>query len=117
MCAVSGPINIVSNLISSIILKRMTVAIAHSYAEGVGYLMVGGGGIDLVSRCLAIFDLFSAGHNSIISAGRRYFISCNGKTCNTRALRIKLEVAGFGHASKMLAKLRSLLFAYWGRVS
>ena len=64
MCGITGLINLDGSSVSSVILKKMTDAIAHRGPDGEGQWIEGN--IGLGHRRLAIIDLSPAGHQPMI---------------------------------------------------
>jgi asparagine synthase (glutamine-hydrolysing) len=80
MCGIAGLIYLNSDTISPVVLKKMTDAIAHRGPDGEGHWIEGNVGIG--HRRLAIIDLSPAGQQPMITADKRYVLSCNGENYN-----------------------------------
>ena len=112
MCGIAGLIQLDSEPVSPVILKRMTDAIAHRGPDGEGHWVEGCVGIG--HRRLAILDLSPAGHQPMVSADHRYVLSYNGEIYNYRELRAELESAGFWFHSKTDSEVVLHALAHWG---
>lgn len=112
MCGVAGVLNLDGAPVSSVILKRMTDAIAHRGPDGEGQWVEGGVGFG--HRRLAIIDLSPAGHQPMISANHRYVLSYNGEVYNYRELRAELEAAGYWFRSQTDSEVVLCALSHWG---
>jgi asparagine synthase (glutamine-hydrolysing) len=92
MCGITGLFHTDGAPVSSVILKKMTDAIAHRGPDGEGHFV--DGGLGLGHRRLSIIDLSSAGHQPMASEDGRYVIAYNGEVYNFNELRIELEAVG-----------------------
>lgn len=108
MCGIVGVFNTNGEPVSSIILKKMTDAIAHRGLDGEGFFV--DGFIGLGHRRLAILDLSSAGHQPMSSNSSRYVLTFNGEIYNFRELRQELESLGYQMRSQTDTEV--LLYAY-----
>jgi len=113
MCGIAGLINFDGAPVSSIILKKMTDAVAHRGPDGEGEWIEGN--IGLAHRRLAIIDLSPAGHQPMISADHRYILSYNGEIYNYRELRTDLEAEGVWFRSNTDSEVVLYALAHWGR--
>lgn len=112
MCGIAGLINLNSDTVSPVILKRMTDAIAHRGPDGEGQWIEGS--IGLGHRRLAIIDLSPMGHQPMISTDHRYVFTYNGEIYNFRELRAELEAAGYSFRSKTDTEVVLYALAHWG---
>jgi len=112
MCGITGFVNLNGAPASSVILKKMTDAIAHRGPDGEGQWVEGNVGMG--HRRLAIIDPSPAGHQPMISADRRYVLSYNGEIYNYRELRTDLEAEGALFRSKTDSEVMLCAFARWG---
>lgn len=112
MCGIAGVINFNGSPVSSVILKKMTDAIAHRGPDGEGQWIEGNVGIG--HRRLAIIDLSPAGHQPMISADHRYVLSYNGEIYNYRELRSDLEAEGVWFRSNTDSEVVLYALAQWG---
>ena len=113
MCGITGLINLDGSSVSSVILKKMTDAIAHRGPDGEGQWIEGN--IGLGHRRLAIIDLSPAGHQPMISADHRWVLSYNGEIYNYRELRADLEAEGVWFRSQTDSEVVLYALAHWGR--
>ena len=113
MCGITGLINLDGSSVSSVILKKMTDAIAHRGPDGEGQWIEGN--IGLGHRRLAIIDLSPAGHQPMISADHRWVLSYNGEIYNYRELRAELEAEGVWFRSQTDSEVVLYALAHWGR--
>src|SRR5437879_5667847 len=98
MCGITGIFNLNGELVSPVILRKMTDAIAHRGPDGEGFYtdrFVG-----LGHRRLAIIDLSPAGHQPMISRGNQVVLSYNGEIYNFQKLRAELETLGHHFRSR-----------------
>lgn len=112
MCGITGFINIDGGPASSVILKKMTDAIAHRGPDDEGQWIEGNVGIG--HRRLAIIDLSTAGKQPMISADHRYVLSYNGEIYNYRELRTDLESEGVWFRSNTDSEVVLYALAHWG---
>jgi asparagine synthase (glutamine-hydrolysing) len=112
MCGIAGLINLDGAPVSSVILKKMTDAIAHRGPDGEGQWV--DRNIGLGHRRLAIIDLSPAGHQPMVSSDHRYVITYNGEIYNYRELRADLEAEGFSFRSQSDTEVLLNAIAAWG---
>jgi asparagine synthase (glutamine-hydrolysing) len=112
MCGITGLINIDGTPVSSVILKRMTDAIAHRGPDGEGQWIEGN--VGLGHRRLAIIDLSPAGNQPMISSDHRYVLCYNGEVYNYRELRADLEAEGVWFRSQTDSEVVLYALAHWG---
>ncbi len=112
MCGVAGLINLNGDPVSSVLLKRMTDAIAHRGPDGEGHWLEGP--VGLGHRRLAIIDLSPSGHQPMISADQRWVLTYNGEIYNYRELRIELEAEGVRFQSQTDSEVVLYAIAHWG---
>ncbi|MDP3798991.1 MAG: asparagine synthase (glutamine-hydrolyzing) [Polaromonas sp.] len=74
--------------------QKMADAIVHRGPDDAGVWVSAEAGIALAHRRLSIVDLSPAGHQPMVSAGRRYVIAFNGEIYNHMELRRELEKDG-----------------------
>lgn len=113
MCGIAGLINLDGAPVSSVILKKMTDAIAHRGPDGEGHWVEGN--VGLGHRRLAIIDLSPAGHQPMITADHRYVLSYNGEIYNYREIRAELEALGCWFRSQTDSEVVLNALAYWGK--
>ena len=80
MCGITGLIYLNRDIVSPVILKKMTDAIAHRGPDGEGHWIEGNVGIG--HRRLAIIDLSPEGKQPMITTDNRYVLSYNGEIYN-----------------------------------
>jgi asparagine synthase (glutamine-hydrolysing) len=112
MCGIAGLFHTDGAPVSSVILKKMTDAIAHRGPDGEGHFV--DGGLGLGHRRLSIIDLSSAGHQPMASEDGRYVIAYNGEVYNFNELRIELEAAGHRFHSRTDSEVVLKALAAWG---
>ena len=98
MCGIAGILNLNGEPVSSVILRRMTDAVAHRGPDGEGFYI--DSFIGLGHRRLAIIDLSPAGHQPMASYEGHFVLSYNGEVYNFRELRAELETYGYQFRSK-----------------
>jgi len=112
MCGITGLFHTDGAPVSSVILKKMTDAIAHRGPDGEGHFV--DGGLGLGHRRLSIIDLSSAGHQPMASEDGRYVIAYNGEVYNFNELRIELEAAGHRFHSRTDSEVVLKALVAWG---
>ena len=112
MCGIAGLFHTDGAPVSSVILKKMTDAIAHRGPDGEGQFV--DGGLGLGHRRLSIIDLSSAGHQPMASDDGRYVIAYNGEVYNFNELRIELEAVGHRFHSRTDSEVVLKAFVAWG---
>jgi asparagine synthase (glutamine-hydrolysing) len=112
MCGIAGMLHGDEYPASSILLKRMTDAIAHRGPDGEGSFVDGSYAVG--HRRLAIIDLSPAGHQPMASADGRYVISYNGEVYNFNELRVELEAKGHRFNSRTDTEVVLKAFNEWG---
>jgi asparagine synthase (glutamine-hydrolysing) len=112
MCGITGLINLNSEPVSPVILKKMTDAIAHRGPDGEGQWIEGNVGIG--HRRLAIIDLSPAGHQPMITGDHRYVLSYNGEIYNYREIRTELEALGYWFRSQTDSEVVLNALSHWG---
>jgi asparagine synthase (glutamine-hydrolysing) len=112
MCGITGIFNLNGEPVSSVILRRMTDAIAHRGPDGEGFYT--DSFIGLGHRRLAIIDLSSSGHQPMMTQDGQYVLIYNGEIYNFQELRLELEACGHQFHSRTDTEV--LLYAYveWG---
>lgn len=113
MCGITGLIHINRDVVSPVILKKMTDAIAHRGPEGEGHWIEGNVGIG--HRRLAIIDLSPAGKQPMITTDNRYVLSYNGEIYNYLKIRSELEVLGCRFRSQTDSEVVLNALSYWGK--
>jgi asparagine synthase (glutamine-hydrolysing) len=113
MCGVAGLIHLNGEPVSTVILKKMTDAIAHRGPDGEGQWIEGNVGIG--HRRLAIIDLSPAGHQPMITGDHRYVLSYNGEIYNYREIRSELEALGYWFRSQTDSEVVLNALAHWGQ--
>ena len=112
MCGITGIINLDGELVSPVVLQKMTDAIEHRGPDGEGHWIEDN--VGLGHRRLAIIDLSAAGHQPMISSDQRYVLSYNGEVYNFRELRGELEAVGFSFRSKTDSEVVLYALVHWG---
>ena len=112
MCGITGLINLDGAPVSSVLLKKMTDAIAHRGPDGEGHWIEGA--VGLGHRRLSIIDLSPAGHQPMISADHRFVLSYNGEVYNYKELRTELEAEGVWFRSQTDSEVVLYALARWG---
>lgn len=112
MCGITGIVNLNSEVVSPVILRKMTDSIAHRGPDGEGQWIEGN--VGLGHRRLAIIDLSPAGHQPMISPDQRFVLSYNGEVYNFRELRAELEAEGHQFRSRTDSEVVLYAMAAWG---
>jgi asparagine synthase (glutamine-hydrolysing) len=112
MCGITGLFHTDGAPVSSVILKKMTDAIAHRGPDGEGHFV--DGGLGLGHRRLSIIDLSSAGHQPMGSDDGRYVIVYNGEVYNFNELRVELEAVGHRFHSRTDSEVVLKALVAWG---
>ena len=112
MCGIAGILNLDGAPASSVLLRRMTDAIAHRGPDGEGQYV--DGPLGLGHRRLAILDLSPAGRQPMATADGRYVISYNGEIYNFQELRAELQALGHRFRSRTDTEVLLAAWAQWG---
>lgn len=112
MCGIAGVINRNGAPVSSVILRRMTDAIAHRGPDGEGFYT--DGAVGLGHRRLAIIDLSPAGHQPMLTPDGQYALSYNGEIYNFQELRLELEALGHQFRSRTDSEVLLHGYVEWG---
>lgn len=112
MCGIAGIFNLKGASVSSVILKRMTDAIAHRGPDGEGCYV--DGQIGLGHRRLAIIDLSPAGHQPMQTSDGSLILTYNGEIYNFQKLRLELESLGHHFRSRTDSEVVLHAYAHWG---
>jgi len=112
MCGITGIFNLNNEPASSVVLQRMTDAIAHRGPDGEGSYV--DGPIGLGHRRLAIIDLSPSGHQPMMTADRRYVLIFNGEIYNFQELRLELEAHGHQFYSRTDSEVVLHAYVEWG---
>jgi asparagine synthase (glutamine-hydrolysing) len=112
MCGIAGILNRNSEPASSVILRKMTDAIAHRGPDSDGFYT--DGCVGLGHRRLAIIDLSTAGHQPMMTQDGRYILSYNGEIYNFQELRVELESCGYQFHSRTDTEVILYAYAEWG---
>jgi len=112
MCGIAGFINLNGDPAETVLLRRMTAAIAHRGPDGEGFFTEGEVGIG--HRRLSIIDLSAAGHQPMQTSDGRYVLSYNGEVYNFEELRVELEAAGYRFRSRTDSEVVLNAWAAWG---
>lgn len=112
MCGIAGIFQFNNQPVSSVILKKMTDAIAHRGPDGEGQWI--DGNIGLGHRRLSIIDLSPAGHQPMQSKDGRYILSYNGEIYNHLTIRTELEAKGYHFHSRTDTEVLLHAYAEWG---
>ena len=113
MCGITGLIYLNRDIVSPVILKKMTDAIAHRGPDGEGHWIEGNVGIG--HRRLAIIDLSLAGKQPMITNDNRYVLSYNGEIYNYLKIRKELEALGCRFSSQTDSEVVLNALSYWGK--
>ncbi len=114
MCGIAGIFNLKGEPVSTVILRKMTDAIAHRGPDGEGFYT--DEFIGLGHRRLAIIDLSAAGHQPMISHDGQIVLSYNGEIYNFQELRLELEALGYQFHSKTDSEVVLHAWQAWGEV-
>ena len=112
MCGITGIFNLNGAPVSSVILRRMTDAIAHRGPDGEGFYT--DSFIGLGHRRLAIIDLSPAGHQPMMTSDGNYVLIFNGEVYNFQELRLELEAKGHHFNSRTDSEVVLHAYAEWG---
>ncbi len=115
MCGIAGIFNLNGEPVSSVILRRMTDAIAHRGPDGEGFY--NDGMVGLGHRRLAIIDLSPAGHQPMRSRDGQVTLTYNGEIYNFRELRAELEALGHQFHSQTDSEVVLNAWVEWGPTS
>ena len=113
MCGITGLIYLNRDIVSPVILKKMTDAIAHRGPDGEGHWIEGNVGIG--HRRLAIIDLSPEGKQPMITTDNRYVLSYNGEIYNYLKIRSELEALGCRFHSQTDSEVVLNALSYWGK--
>ena len=113
MCGITGLIYLNRDIVSPVILKKMTDAIAHRGPDGEGHWIEGNVGIG--HRRLAIIDLSPEGKQPMITTDNRYVLSYNGEIYNYLKIRSELEALGCRFRSNTDSEVVLNALSYWGK--
>lgn len=111
MCGIAGYINSTGDVVSPVILKAMTDAIAHRGPDGEGHWCEGGVGFG--HRRLAILDLSSAGKQPMMSHDQRFVLTYNGEVYNFQELKAELQSYGYRFNSETDSEVVLAAFSRW----
>src|SRR5438128_6630652 len=112
MCGISGIFNVNGEPASTVVLRRMTDALAHRGPDGEGFYS--DAFVALGHRRLAIIDLSSAGHQPMVSRDGHVVLSYNGEIYNFQELRAELERLGHQFRSKTDSEVVLNAWHQWG---
>lgn len=112
MCGIAGIFNLDGEPVSSVILRRMTDAIAHRGPNGEGSYI--DRFVALGHRRLAIIDLSPAGHQPMVSKDNRFVLTYNGEVYNFQEIRAELERIGYQFVSQTDTEVVLNAYAEWG---
>ncbi len=112
MCGITGIFNLNGEPVSSVILRKMTDAIAHRGPDGEGFYT--DSFVGLGHRRLAIIDLSPAGHQPMMSQDGQYILIYNGEIYNFQELRLELETRGYHFRSRSDSEVLLYAYAEWG---
>ena len=113
MCGICGVLNFDGSKVSSVLLKKMTDAIAHRGPDGEGWYQSKGLGFG--HRRLAIVDLSPLGHQPMVSQDNRYALTYNGEIYNFREIRSELISKGYSFLSQTDSEIVLHAWAEWGQ--
>jgi asparagine synthase (glutamine-hydrolysing) len=112
MCGIAGFFNLDGQLVSPVLLRKMTDAIAHRGPDGEGFytdIFIG-----LGHRRLSIIDLSDAAHQPMATKDRNLVITYNGEIYNFQELRNELKCMGYQFKSKTDTEVVLYAYAEWG---
>lgn len=112
MCGIAGIFNLSGEPVSSVILRKMTDAIAHRGPDGEGFYT--DSFIGLGHRRLAIIDLSPLGHQPMITENGKYVLTYNGEVYNFQELRAELQSLGHRFLSKTDSEVVLNAYVQWG---
>ncbi|MGH8744277.1 MAG: asparagine synthetase B family protein, partial [Burkholderiales bacterium] len=112
MCGITGILNLDSELVSAVVLRKMTDALAHRGPDGEGVYI--DGSVGLGHRRLAIIDLSPAGHQPMLTRDGRFALTYNGEIYNFQELRAELETLGYPFRSRTDSEVLLNAYAQWG---
>jgi asparagine synthase (glutamine-hydrolysing) len=115
MCGITGILNANGEPASTVILRRMTDAIAHRGPDGEGFYV--DGFVGLGHRRLAIVDLSPAGHQPMVSADGNVVLIYNGEIYNFNEIRLTLEAKGHHFRSRTDSEVILNAWIEWGEDS
>lgn len=97
-------------------VTRMAKAIAHRGPDDAATWVDAQAGVALGFQRLAIVDLSSAGHQPMVSSGKRFVIAFNGEIYNHLEIRAELEAANGAPHWRGHSDTETLLaaFEHWG---
>lgn len=98
----------------SVLIKKMTDAIAHRGPDGEGHQILDHGNVFLGHRRLAIIDLSDAAKQPMQSLDGRYTITYNGELYNYKELKAKLSELGYKFFSNSDTEVVLNAYAEWG---
>lgn len=112
MCGIAGIFNLNGEPVSSVLLRKMTDAIAHRGPDGEGFYT--DSFIGLGHRRLAIIDLSPAGHQPMVTPDGQYAITYNGEIYNFQELRKELEGLKCQFRSRTDTEVVLHAYTQWG---
>ena len=112
MCGIAGLVNLNGNPAESVLLRKMTDAIAHRGPDGEGIFT--DRSLGLGHRRLAIIDLSPAGRQPMQTADRRFVLTYNGEVYNFQELRAELQAMGYQFRSRTDSEVVLYAWAAWG---
>jgi asparagine synthase (glutamine-hydrolysing) len=112
MCGIAGIFNLNGEPVSPVVLRRLTVAVAHRGPDGEGFYS--DAFVGLGHRRLSIIDLSSAGHQPMVSEDRQVVLSYNGEVYNFQELRAELEALGYRFHSRTDSEVVLNAWHEWG---
>lgn len=112
MCGITGILNLSGEPVSSVLLRRMTDAIAHRGPDGEGFYT--DNVVGLGHRRLAIIDPSPAGHQPMITEDGKYALIYNGEVYNFQELRLRLESLGHQFRSRTDTEVVLRAYVEWG---
>lgn len=112
MCGIVGVLDLTGEPVDTVVLKRMTDAIAHRGPDGEGFYTDGGLGFG--HRRLSIIDLSDAAAQPLKNETGDVVLIYNGEIYNYRELRAELE--GKGHRFRSATDSEVIVHGYeqWG---
>ncbi|MGH8612355.1 MAG: asparagine synthase (glutamine-hydrolyzing) [Gammaproteobacteria bacterium] len=113
MCGIAGIFHTDGQPVPTVLLKRMTDALAHRGPDGEGFFNAGF--VALGHRRLAIIDLSPGGHQPMSTPDGALTVTYNGEIYNYQELRVELESHGHRFTSRSDTEVLLHAWAEWGR--
>jgi asparagine synthase (glutamine-hydrolysing) len=115
MCRIAG---IVSDSLGQAKIKSLVTimcnAMQHGGPDDEGFFEDTAGGIGFGHRRLSIIDLSKNGHQPMVSAGQKVWITFNGEIYNYRELKHQLQTLGVSFVTETDTEVILQAYLYWG---